>query len=285
MNLPLVSVIIPCYNHERYIAQCIASVLQQTYPNIQLIVIDDGSKDRSVALIEELCAVHQFEFEAQQNMGLSATLNKAIRQYARGKYIAVVASDDYWHPEKIKRQVEFYEQQAHYGLVFCDSFLVNDKSEIIGEIGRQRLKNECSFEDLMLDRYGIPALTVMIKKEVYDTVGLFDEKMVVEDWDMWLRIADQYKIGFLDEKLAYYRAHDSNISARVELIIDNQLQIIKKWEYKYPELCARATKYWKIRALSVFAKKNKAVAAKYLDNSWCYLRDAKYRKYLFKYLF
>lgn len=284
-NLPLVSVVIPCYNHEKYVEECILSVVNQSYKNIQLIVIDDGSKDRSVEIIERLQAKYQFVFEAQNNIGLSSTLNKAITKYSKGKYISIVASDDFWHIDKIKHQVAYYEQNPHYGLIFSNAYLVNSDSEVLGAFDEHRFKHECTFEDLILDKSGIPALTAMVKKEVYLEVGLFDETLIIEDWDMWLRITDVYKVGYLKMNTAYYRTHDTNISSKTELMMDDRLKIIKKWRRKYSSLCQQAIKYWKTQALVAFAKKNKKVAVKYVSYNLDYLFTRTYRKYLFKYIF
>src|ERR1700749_4411087 len=93
---PLVTVVIACYNHEKYIRQSIESVINQTYKNISFYVIDDGSKDKSFEIIEELSKKYGFVAIRQENKGLCATINYSIKEYARGKYISFLASDDYW---------------------------------------------------------------------------------------------------------------------------------------------------------------------------------------------
>ena len=107
--LPLVSVIVPCYNHEKYVEETIESIVNQTYENIELIVIDDGSKDASPQIIEELSKKYNFKFIHRSNKGLSATLNEGIR-LSQGKYISVCASDDKLKLDKIEKQVKFMEE-------------------------------------------------------------------------------------------------------------------------------------------------------------------------------
>ena len=102
---PLVSVIIPCYNHQNYVEKSLKSVFDQTYKNIEIIVIDDGSKDNSVNILKELQKNNHFILECQENMGVCKTLNKAISM-SKGKYIAILASDDYWDLPKIEKQVK-----------------------------------------------------------------------------------------------------------------------------------------------------------------------------------
>ena len=103
---PLVSVVIPCYNHEKFVQDCIQSVIDQTYENIELIIIDDGSKDNSVKVIQELADKYGFTFIHRPNKGLSATLNEGIR-LSKGKYFSAIASDDILFLEKIEKLKEY----------------------------------------------------------------------------------------------------------------------------------------------------------------------------------
>lgn len=285
MNYPLVSVIIPCYNHQNYIEECLLSVLNQRYKNIQLIVIDDGSKDQSVSVIEKVREKHNFIFEKQSNIGLSKTLNKALEKYATGEFVCTLASDDFWDINKVQIQVDYLNANKQYDLVFSNAYIVNSQSQITGSFDEARLKHNCSLEDLMLDKFGIPALTVMLRKSVFDTIGLFDENLAIEDWDMWMRIAEKKQLACTLDKLAYYRMHDSNTTSQIELMMAGRFQIIEKWKTAYPVIYNKALKYWRTEALSYFAKRNKKVAAKYLKFNWDYLSDNKYRKYVIKYLF
>ncbi len=281
--LPLVSVIVPCYNHEQYVAECILSIINQRYLAIQLIVIDDGSSDHSVEVIKNLAAIHDFIFEAQTNIGLSATLNKAITKYATGEYIAFVASDDFWHPEKIIEQVVFLENYPQYQMIFCKASFVDQQSNITGMFKEKRLRIPATFENLILDKMGIPALTVLIKKKVFDRVGLFDEDLAIEDWDMWLSISNQYEIGYLDKTLAYYRVHSHNISSNMELMIANRFKIVEKWRLKVPKLHHKAFAYWQRYALKNLTKNNATLAKRYLRPSLLNRYNCKYYYYLLKY--
>lgn len=284
-NMPLISVIIPCYNHEKYVEESILSVLNQTYKNLQLIVIDDGSKDNSVEIIKRLSDQHHFIFESQANIGLSATLNKAIKKYSNGEYISVVASDDFWHKDKVANQVAYFILHNDVGMVYSKAATVNSESEIVQTLSENRFKEFCTFEDLLLDRTGIPALTVMVNKKVYEKVGLFDENLLIEDWDMWLRIADEYNIGFVNKELAFYRMHDSNISAKLEMMMEERLKIIEKWQRKYPELYKKALLYWQKFAIKTFIPTNRKLARKYLQmNGISLIKYLSYYRYAIKYL-
>lgn len=245
---PLVSVIIPCYNHERYIRQCIQSVLNQTYSNIQLIVLDDGSKDNSFAIIEEMSKQHGFFAEKHVNRGLSATLNKGIKNYAKGKYICIVASDDYWEETKVAKQVTFYQDRDNLGFIFGRTHIVNDFGDIIDKDITKRqyfdafseqlgssYEPKCDFNILLKGNY-IPALTVMLKKSVFDTVGYFDESMRIEDWDMWLRIAFSFPFEFMDDYLGFYRIHETNVTHNRNNMVDDSRKILLKWSVIQPNI-------------------------------------------------
>jgi len=229
-SLPLVTVIVPCYNHKKYVEQCILSILNQTYKNIQLIVIDDGSKDNSFEIISQLSSKYDFHAESQQNMGLTKTLNKAITKYSKGKYIICIASDDYMHPKRIEHQVQFFESNQDLGFVFAKASIVNDDQVILGELPKKTPVPQCTLENLLMIGCYIPAATVIIKSEVFEKVGLYDENIFIEDWDMWLRIAERYPFAFMDETAAYYRSHGNNISFNYEKMIPAKKSILNKWK-------------------------------------------------------
>lgn len=247
-NNPLVSVIIPCYNHEKYIAQCVQSVVNQTYANMEIFVLDDGSTDGSLAIIKALADKHGFFAESHYNMGISATLNKGIKQYAKGKYICIVASDDYWEETKVEKQVAFYEQHPEMGFIFGRTWLVDDDNRFLGydanlpianyQVFREQLSNQyapiCNFETLVYGNF-IPALTVMIKKALLEEVGYFDEQSAIEDWDMWVRLANKYSFAFQNEFLGFYRVHDSNISNDHPKMKTARNYLIKKWREDIPQ--------------------------------------------------
>lgn len=231
MDKPLVSVIVPCYNHEIYIEQCILSIVNQTYTNIQLIVIDDGSKDNSFDIISGLENKYNFFAEKQQNRGLSKTINRALKQYVEGKYVIIIASDDYMASDRIEKQVKYFEENQQLGFVFGKAHIIDDKGLDLGVIPRVKVP-ECSFNTLLLNCY-VPALTAMINSKVFETVGFYDEDSYIEDWDMWLRISDKFPFEFVDEYVAYYRLHGTNISSNYDKMFAAKKNIVNKWQ-KHP---------------------------------------------------
>lgn len=279
MEGPLVSVIIPSYNHRHFIERCINSVLEQDYKNIQLIVIDDGSTDGSHEVLDQLQQVHHFTVEKQKNRGLSATLNRGITEFAAGRYICVVASDDYWDTNKISEQVRFMESHPDYALVCSRAQIVDAGEHKLGTLGDDIKPADLTFDHIILANK-IPALTVMLRKTCLDVVGGYDESLYIEDWDMWIRLAEKYKLGFIDKYLAYYRMHGSNISSRKEKMFEARFKIIGKWK-SHPRYKAayRNIMLERLEYLSVY---NKPVAIKESFKYLHYITSPSYVKSLMK---
>lgn len=238
---PLVSVIIASYNHAPYIEASIDSVLQQSYPNIELLVVDDGSRDDSVARIEALQRVHGFDFRVQANKGLSHTLNEAIGR-ARGGLIAPFGSDDIMLPQRIATQVAYLNGKPEVGI--CAGGI-----QIIGADGKPSGKSSDSpsrrlnFEDVFLDRKpGAPAPTLLFRREALEQVGGFEPDVRLEDLMIELKITRAgYFIDVLGEPLALYRVHDSNTYKNYRFMVDNVLKTYARFSdhSAYPEVCAR----------------------------------------------
>ena len=225
---PLVSVIVPSYNHEKYIEETIESIVNQTYKNIELIVIDDGSKDNSVQILEELSKKYNFNLITQENKGLSRTLNKGIK-LSKGKYICLCASDDILVLNKLEIQVNFMENNPQYAIVYGKkiNFYQNGLKR---HINNKNFRSGNIFNDLFLQKFSIPAVSIMYKKIIFEEVGGFDTDLAVEDFDMALRIAKKYEIGYIDEYFYYYRVHDSNTINDTDKMKYNVKKTLEKWK-------------------------------------------------------
>ncbi len=220
---PLVSVLIPSFNHCRYVARSIESVLNQTYQNIELIVIDDGSSDGSVQVIRNLAARHGFRFEAQENQGVVATLNRA-KQMVSGKYVALSASDDYFHPAKIETLVDFMERHPDYALVHSNLIQIDAESREVGRI-RERCPSGRVFHELLCGKFHVNGLSALVRADIYARFryGAY----YIDDLYMWLSIAEHHPIGFVDEFLAYYRRHDNHLTGNSEKMEMAERQILE----------------------------------------------------------
>jgi len=206
---PLVSVIIPLFNGERYIAQTIESALSQTYPNIEIIVVDDGSTDSGPDIVQDypVTLVHK------ENGGISSARNIGIKT-AKAEFIALLDQDDLFMPRKIERQVKYLTEHPECSLVFTPVIGFDLERGIrkvfAGHVGR-RVEGDI-FTDIYKSNYITPCST-LIRQEILAKTGLFDEALsICEDHDLFIRIAFHGLVGFIDEPLSEYRWHEQNTS-------------------------------------------------------------------------
>lgn len=206
----LVTVIVPCFNHSDYVARAIESVLNQSYKNFELVVIDDGSEDDSFNILKKLQEKHVFKLIAQKNSGVCKTLNRAIREAASGRYIALLASDDFWHQDKLKLQMQSLGQ--HPESEFCFSQAIEFTDETNPSNGRLFPKKCLSGQVLnsVFLRQHVPAGTMLFSRRLYDQLGGFDENLKEEDWDFVIRSAAATSFCSVNKPLLYYRSHATN---------------------------------------------------------------------------
>lgn len=232
MSNPLVSIVIPCYNHEQFVQDCIQSVIDQTYENIELIIIDDGSKDNSVLKIQEMTEkckkrFSRFEVRSRPNRGLSATLNESI-DWCKGKYFAAVASDDIILKSKIDLQVNFMEKNTDITAIFGSANYIDESNnvKIIDPLKQQ----EYIFDKIFLNECQFYAPTQLMRKSILDEIGGYNTDILVEDWYMWLKMAEKGRVYCLSDKLANYRIHANNTTKNSKFIYENNLKTISYYE-------------------------------------------------------
>ena len=232
---PLVSVIIPCYNHQNYVEKSLKSVFDQTYKNIEIIVIDDGSKDNSVNILKELQKNNHFILECQENMGVCKTLNKAISM-SKGKYIAILASDDYWDLTKIEKQVKVLETSKDSEFCFTQALeFDSNTSEKIKIFPKKPLSGDVL--NSVFIRQHVPAGSMMFSRNLFDKLSGFDENLKEEDWDFVIRSAANTKFIGIKEPLFFYRSHESNVMktrGRKEIFKQKILLLIKNFNLVSP---------------------------------------------------
>jgi alpha-1,3-rhamnosyltransferase len=226
-NQTLVTVIIASYNHGPYIEQSILSVLNQTYPHIELLVVDDGSSDDSVERIRRLQREHGFDFQVQENQGLPRTLNAAIAR-AKGSLIAPFGSDDIMLPERIATQVAYMEGKPEVGICVGNIELIDADGNFFPEKYQKREVpfRRMDFDDLFMERKPYPpAPTMLIRHEALERVGGFDPDIRLEDLLIQLKITDAgYFIDGLSVLMARYRKHANNTYKNHRFMIDSILR-------------------------------------------------------------
>ncbi|WP_226063969.1 glycosyltransferase [Kaistella polysaccharea] len=219
MELPLVSVICACYNQSQFIIEGLESVKNQTYKNLEIIIWDDASKDKSVSIIEkwieENSNLNIRFIRNVENLGLCKSLNNAY-SYATGKYLQILALDDILLSDKIERHVSILECSGDLdALVFSDAYLINDESEyyqnkFIAYHKKYLSVNSENFYQELLEANFIPTMSILYKKSIFEQVGLWDENLIYEDYDMMLRISKEYNFIFDETPAVKYRIHAKN---------------------------------------------------------------------------
>lgn len=241
MSTPLVSVVIPSYNHENFVQDSIQSVIDQTYKNIELIIIDDGSKDNSIVKIREMIELCKrrfvrFEFRSRDNKGLSSTLNEAL-DWCKGDFYSPIASDDMMLSNKILDQVELLIRNSEVVGVFGAVQKINEKNEKLDEIRQPDKIFE--FDDLIYTEHFLPAPTQMLRLNALKEIGGYIEGMIIEDWYIYLKILEKgNKILYKDDLYCYYRIHEGNTFSNPYSMGLGYLQVLN--EFRGHELFKKA---------------------------------------------
>ena len=246
MNNLLVTVGIALYNHENYIVKCLESVVKQSFNNIELIVVDDGSSDNSFEIAKKYLDNQDFnknyKIYTRPNKGMCNTLNE-IAQQAEGKYISFIGSDDYWMFNKIEQQVLFLENNPDVALVHSNSIKVDKYNNEIGFLDYSLKKNSGKlFKSIIFGKGGINTPSHLYRTEIYSEIGYYDSTLKFEDTDFWLRLTKIYNVGFINESHTYYRWHGQNLSDeknKLKFYNDEIVKIFNK-NIENPELKKRA---------------------------------------------
>ena len=248
MIQPLVSVAIPAYNHAAFIEACLASVCAQTYAELELVLIDDGSQDDTLEVARRFLEPRRGRFrrivlERQENQGVSAASNAVIAA-CQGEWVHLLGSDDVLHPDKIARI-----QQAIAEWNSADLALVHADADTIDEHGRpvtrRRQKprpapgpDREAWHILFLGDNFIVNPTVTLRRDAFLAVGGFDRKLALEDIDCWLRLSARYAIARVPEVLASYRKHPGNTLRRRVRMLGAQFHTFGKFLAEHPGLIA-----------------------------------------------
>jgi len=239
-----VSIIIPAYQQASYLGQTIESALGQTHPDLEVVVIDDGSPDATPAVAARYRDRPNFKYVRQDNTGLAGARNRGIVE-STGDYLCFLDADDLYLPAKVAQQAAMLDRNPDAGFTYCDIttidehdkpvadqfFVANAKRDLSGDI----------FPSLMLSGY-FPPHTVMIRRAVLDQVGPFDFALGgYADYELWLRVAGAgFKAIFIAERLALYRRHSTNMSKDGQHMGETRLATLQKIARLYPEKTGRS---------------------------------------------
>lgn len=284
---PLVSVVIPCYNHEKFVQDCIQSVIDQTYANIELIIIDDGSSDHSVEKIQDMvdsCKERfvNFEFRHRENIGLSATLNEAL-SWCKGLYLSPIASDDQMLRDKVKLQVDFCTKEPDYVAVFGGINQVDENNKILRKL--QKKNRSYNFDDIAKLDYFLQAPTQFFRLNDIISIGGYNNKYRIEDWYSYLLLTKNgSKIFLMNDILCNYRRHECNSSKNMDLMMEkleiiNDLGLTENQKNKYLPYI-----YLSIANDLAISQKNKAIEnlLKAVSKNWKLIVSIRFFKVLIK---
>jgi len=225
-QMPLVSTVIAVYNGEDFIGEAINSVLNQTYPNVEIIVVDDGSTDATQSILKSFG--EKITWTWQKNSGTPAARNVGVRM-SQGKYIALLDCDDLWLPDKIRMQLEAFERYPEAVLVWGGA--VRSNKGWTNEKNDQEYHKERKFLDLkeLLIHNRIAALAAMFRRDVAISIDGFDEALLhCDDWDMWIRLAQLGSMVYVDQTLGIYRVHEKQMTKKSYNLSLGELSVVKK---------------------------------------------------------
>lgn len=207
---PLVSVICVCYNHARFVVEALESVKRQTYSNVELIIVDDGSRDESSQTIQHWVDKNPscVFLDLKQNIGYTKAFNKAFR-LAKGEFYIDLAADDVLLPDRIEKGVQgFIEKGEHYAIQFSDAQFIDTAGKPIGKHSDKFPHHTIPQGDVyaeVIQRYFICSPTMLVRKSLLDALGGYDENLTYEDFDLWVRVARNHLFFYIPEVLILKR--------------------------------------------------------------------------------
>ena len=235
-NKPLVSIITPTYNHERFIEYCIKSVISQTYSNWEMLIIDDASSDRTIEIIKQYVKndIRIKYLKHKENYGiykLSESYNEALN-ISRGKFIAILEGDDCWPRDKLEKQLPLFNEDEVV-LTWGRGAYISTEGKLIGLMPFPKInpKSKCIYQNkpigialkkLLIENFIVPTASIIIKKNTILSIGGFKQPLNIYfvDYPTWLELSLKGEFRFLNYVLGYWRRHSSQVT---NLLSDKQL--------------------------------------------------------------
>lgn len=223
----LISIIMPAFNRQQFVCKAIESALSQTWRNIELIIIDDGSTDDTKIVIEKYKKDSRFVYYYQKNQGQSVARNKGIKE-SHGEYIAFLDSDDIWLPDKLEKQIAIIEINPGYDVYYGDIVQIDIDDNVISDKNMKRYSGRIS-KYLIRDNF-ISMCTTLTRRDCFFNLGLFDEReRIAEDYELWLRFSTKFKFFYSPIHYCKYRVMPDQLSSDCEWRLDANEVIIKKF--------------------------------------------------------
>lgn len=225
---PKVSVIIPAYNQALYLGAAIESVFAQTYPNLEIIVVDDGSTDGTAEVARKYG--EKIRYHYQSNHGLAGARNSGIR-LAQGELIGLLDADDAWQPEFLETMVTLSQENPQAAVFYCQAICIDEVGRNLGQIVGGQGDEIADLRSVILRANFLIPSTIVIRRSVFSSAGLFDEQFQwvgCEDLDLWLRLTPEHKFISSPAVLVRYRVHEKSLSASPEKMQRAMQEVIEK---------------------------------------------------------
>jgi glycosyltransferase involved in cell wall biosynthesis len=230
----LISIITPTYNREKFLPAAIDSVLNQTYKNFELIIVDDGSTDNTPALmVTYLEKDSRIKYLQQANQGQSVARNYAL-SIANGDFICFLDSDNYWPEDKLERSIRAFESHPEVDIVYGDCITIDEQGN---ELHRNNMRRHSgNIAALLLKDNFVSMNTTMTRRKCFDEMGgMSGKRRVADDYDLWLKFSARFQFLYIPEFLAYYRVMENQISTNKKLRFDTNEKIILDFLEAYPD--------------------------------------------------
>lgn len=223
--MPKVSIVITAYNSMDYLPETIESVLEQTFSDFEVLLVDDGSSDHIVQWASELVDP-RVKLTSQENQGVSVARNTGIA-HAQGEYVAFLDGDDLWEPTKLEKQVHCLEANPEVALVHTWLTRIDWQSKPTGRLIYSQLEGDVWQQ--IVEKNQVACSSVMVRRCCFETVGVFDKNLkFAEDWDLWIRLATRYHFAVIEEPLVHYREHPNSKSKKYASRLQDFQTIIEK---------------------------------------------------------
>jgi glycosyltransferase involved in cell wall biosynthesis len=255
--MPKVSVIIPACNAMRYLPKTLDSVLQQTFTDFEVLIINDGSSDTIIEWGSKI-ADTRVQLITQTNQGVSAARNAGI-SLSQGEYIAFLDADDLWESTHLYKQVSYLNNNRETGVVYTWTQLIDECDRPTGRIFVSHA-NGMIWQELLEKDVISTGSSAMVRRSCLDSVGGFDTELAhAEDLELWLRIARQYQIGVIKEPLTMYRQHPNNTTKNREKMLHGLRMVFEKTFSTVP--------------IEILHQRNRAYASLFLGFAWLAIDD------------
>lgn len=233
-NEPLVSVVIATYNMGQYLGEAVESVLGQTWKNLEIIIVDDGSTDDTPDVIKRFKNNRRVRYISTENQGQPRAKNRGLKE-AVGEYLGFCDADDLWQPDKLQLQMPAF-LDSNVGVVYSDVKYINENGFEVNKIQPYSRFSGHVTKQLMIKNF-IPFGTAIIRRECVEKNGYFDQDLPMGiDWDLWLRYSVDWNFNYIQHKTYAYRIWSGQMSNNYRGRYDNAFKILKKFINDHPEI-------------------------------------------------